>query len=198
MRKALHERGDDLPRIVDAERGLGHVGELRRVPRRQRPDVVQIRHQVHRTGHLPHRSFDFRVPGVPDKDDFVALPRIASGFVVHPAHQGTRCVDHPKTSHTGVVLDLSRHPVGAEDGDGAGRDFVDVIHEAGAPAAQRVDDVLVVDDLVANVDGRTIDLQRPFDDVDGPHHPGAETPRLRQNDPQGPSGHRTSPTAVVP
>ena len=197
-RKALHERRDDLPGIVDAERGLGHVGELRRIAGRQRRDVVQVRHQVHRPGHLPHRSFDFRVPGVPDEDDLVALLRVASGFVVHSTHQGTGRVDHPKIAHAGIGLDLSGHAVGAEDGDGAGRNLVDVLDEAGALAAQRGDDVLVVDDFVPDVDRRAMDLQRPFDDVDRPHDPGAEPPRLREHHLQGPLGHRPSPTAVTP
>ena len=132
-----------------------------------------------------------------DEDDFAPLPRVAPGFVVNPAHQRTGRVDHLQTPNAGVVLDLAGHAVGAEYRDGAPRNFRDFLDEASALVAQAVDDMLVVDDFVANVDGRAINLQRALDDIDRADHPGAEPPGLRQNHLHGWFRHLKSPTVTA-
>ena len=72
--------------------------------------------------------------------------------------------------------------MGAEHGDGAVGHFVQFLDEARALVLQRVDDMLVVDDLVAHIDGLAILLERALDDVDGAHHAGAKAARLGQDD----------------
>ncbi|MCY1539447.1 hypothetical protein D9M68_750340 [compost metagenome] len=57
--------------------------------------------------------------------------------------------------------------------------------EHGALRLQVVDDVLVVHDLVAHVDGRAVAPQRVFDRVDGPHDAGAETTGLGKDHAHG-------------
>ena len=57
----------------------------------------------------------------------------------------------------GLVLDRRRHAVGAEDRDRPGRNVGDLLDEDRALGAQRLDDVLVVDDLVKDVDRRTVE-----------------------------------------
>jgi hypothetical protein len=74
--------------------------------------------------------------------------------------------------------------MGAEDGNAAGRDLVELVDEMRALGAQPLDDVAVVHDLVAHIDRRTVFLDRPLDDLDRPLHPGAKAPGLRENDPQ--------------
>ena len=39
-----------------------------------------------------------------------------------------------------------------------------------------------MDDLVAHIDRRAVDLQRPLDDVDCAHHAGAEAARRAEHD----------------
>ena len=114
----------------------------------------------------------------------MSLPPVTYRFVVYLAHQRTGRVDHPQATNPGIVLDFPGDPMGAEHGNGACRDVANVFDEAGALLAQTLDNVLVVDDFVPNVDGRAVDLQRPFDNVDGPDHAGAEPPWLCEQDPQ--------------
>src|SRR4029079_13824942 len=47
---------------------------------------------------------------------------------------------------------------------------------------QVLDDVAVVHDLVAHIDGRPVLLERALDDLDRAHDAGAETAGLGQND----------------
>ena len=77
--------------------------------------------------------------------------------------------------------------------DRARRDLVDVVDEARALALQRLDHVLVVDDLVAHVDRRPEAAQRPLDDLDRPLDAGAEAARLGEDDAQRGPGHPASP-----
>ena len=175
---------DDLARIVDAECRLGHVGNLLRIGRGQRRHIGHIRHQMDHAGHTPHRPLDLGVSLVSDEDDLVTLPAVTSRFVVYLAHQRTGRIDHPQPADAGLVLHFPGHAMGAEHRDGVLRDVFDVFDEASALVAQTVDNVLVVDNFVANVDGRTIDLERSFDDVDGPDDSGTESSRLCEQDMQ--------------
>jgi hypothetical protein len=68
-------------------------------------------------------------------------------------------------------------------------DLADLIHEERAFGLQCLDDVPVVHDLVADVDGRAEALKRALDDLDRPLDTRAETPRLSQHDTQQWSGH---------
>ena len=83
----------------------------------------------------------------------------------------------------GTLLDRARDAVGAEDGDAAGRDLVDLVDETRALGAQPLDDVAVVHDLVPDVDRRAVLFERALDDLDRAFDPGAETSRLSQHDP---------------
>ncbi len=57
-------------------------------------------------------------------------------------------------------------------------DFVLAIDEDGAFAAEFVDHEAVVDDFLADVDGRAEGLEGDADDVDGADDAGAEAARL--------------------
>ena len=70
----------------------------------------------------------------------------------------------------------------AEDSDGARRDLGQLFDENRAFGLEAVDDEFVVNDLVTDVDRRSVLLERPLDDFDGAHHAGAESARLRKKD----------------
>ena len=72
--------------------------------------------------------------------------------------------------------------MGREHHDGAGGRIVQFVDEDGALGAQVFDHVAVVDDLVAHVDRRAVQLERALDDVDGAIDAGTEAARLRQQD----------------
>ena len=52
-------------------------------------------------------------------------------------------------------------------------------------AAEALDHVFVVDDLVAHIDRRAVADERLLDGIDGPHHPGAEAARGAEQDVEG-------------
>jgi hypothetical protein len=64
-------------------------------------------------------------------------------------------------------------------------DFSQFLDENRALGPQAVDDIAVMDDLVADIDRGTIDRQRPLHGVDRPHHAGAEAPWRAKHDFQG-------------
>ncbi len=64
----------------------------------------------------------------------------------------------------------------------AGRHFFQLLDEDRALLAQILDDIGVVDDFVAHVDRRTVQLDRALDDFDGPIDTRAKPARLRQQD----------------
>ena len=68
----------------------------------------------------------------------------------------------------------------AENGAGAGRHFLEFLDENRAQFAKFVDHVLVVDDFLANVDRRAIEVERDLDHVDGAHDAGAESAGLEK------------------
>ena len=75
-------------------------------------------------------------------------------------------------------VDRRRDAVGREDGRRALRDgVVELVDEDRAPRAQLLHDVLVVDDLLADVHGRPVELQRPLYRLNGTVNAGAVTTR---------------------
>src|SRR5437764_902377 len=73
------------------------------------------------------------------------------------------------------------HAMGAEYSDGAFGHFVQFFDKAGALVLELVHHVLVVDDLVADIDGLAILIERLLHDIDGAHDPGTEAARLGKN-----------------
>ena len=68
----------------------------------------------------------------------------------------------------------------------AGRHLVGLVDEHGALGAEVLDDGAVVDDLVADVDRRPVQLERPLDHRDGAGHARAEAARLGKDHPHAP------------
>jgi hypothetical protein len=68
----------------------------------------------------------------------------------------------------------------AEHRRGARRNLVELVHEHSAKVAQAVDDVTIVDNLMADIDRSPIVFERSLDDVNRPDHAGAKTARIRK------------------
>src|SRR5207245_11213214 len=80
----------------------------------------------------------------------------------------------------GPCPDCRRDTVRAEDDGGAVRDLSELVHENHALGNKRIDDVLVVDDLLPHVDGFRKKIEGHIDDVNGPLYAGAKPSRLRE------------------
>ncbi len=70
--------------------------------------------------------------------------------------------------------------MGAENNPGAFRHLRKLFHENGAGPPQFVHYVTIVNDFLANVDGRAIQVQRNFHDINGPHNTRTKAPRFQQ------------------
>ena len=134
-------------------------------------------------GQLAHGADHFRVAGMADQHDLAAAP----------------------VMDLGLAMDLGDQRAGGVEGEeiarlaSSGTDFGTPWAEntTGAPVSgissssstkiapfglQAVDHIAVVDDLVADIDRRAVQRQRPLDDLDGPDHAGAEPARRAQQD----------------
>jgi hypothetical protein len=116
-----------------------------------------------------------------DQDKRAALADIALALVVDLGHQRTGRVEHRQPARRRLLFHALRHAVGAEDRDRVGRHLGEILHEPRALGFEAFDDVLVVHDLVAHVDGRPIFLQRALDDLNGANHARAKSARLGQD-----------------
>jgi hypothetical protein len=132
---------------------------------------------------LADGALDLRVTGVADQDDGAALAHVALGLVVDLGDQRARRVEHRQVAGGRGLDHRLGDAVGAEHGMGAVRHLGQLLDEDGALGLQAVHDMAVVHDLVADIDRRLVFLDGPLDDVDRPHHAGAETARLGQDDP---------------
>ena len=164
-------------------------GSLGSMPR----DVLDRTDQVDPALDPPHRTLDLGMAGVTDQHDIEAVRGVPVTLFVYLGDQRTRRVDHAQSALMRRQFHALRDAVRAEYGDCALRDLMDLVDEPGALALQRLDHVLVVDDLVADVDRRAEPLQRALDDLDRPLHARAETPRLGEHHPQRGLAHPAFP-----
>ena len=129
-------------------------------------------------GGLAHRALDLLVAGVADQHDRVALGGELDRLAVDLGDQRARRVDRPQRAPLGVGVDGRRDAVGGEDGDRAlGDRVVELLDEDRPALAQLRDDVLVVDDLLAHVDRRAVQLERALDGLHGAVDAGAVAAR---------------------
>ena len=188
------QRRDDVARVVDTKRCLGDVRD-RGVGRNvEGGDVVLGLHQGHRLGDLAHRALDLGVAGVADENQPTPLRHIAFALIVHLGDQRTGGVENRELACRRLFLDAFGHAMGAEDGNRVRGNLGQVLDEMRPLGLQALHDVLIVDDLMAHVDRRTVLLQRALDDLDGTHDAGAKTARLGEYDlhQRPPGGCRTA------
>ena len=83
----------------------------------------------------------------------------------------------------GVLVHRRGDAVGGEDDHLALRHLGLLLDEDRAPLGELLDDVLVVDDLLADVDGRAVEVERALDRLDGAVDPRAVAARRGEQDP---------------
>ena len=128
---------------------------------------------------------------VADEQDVIILRREAPGFVVHLGNEGARRVDHLKAPLFGVRADVRSDPVGREHHHRTGRDVRVLVHEHRTTLFQGSHHVQVVHDLLADVDGGAVALERHLDRLHGPVDTSAVTARLGEEDTPGGRRHVT-------
>src|ERR1700722_16434136 len=180
--EATSERGDDAPRIVDAQCRLRDVGDGGVDRDGELLDVVFVFDQVYFAVDLPEGAFDFRRAVMADEHQHATPGNVPPPLVVHLRDQRASGVDGRQRPQPCVVFNFARDAMGAEDGDGAGRHVLQSLDETRAFGLERFDHVPIVDDLMAHVDRSAVFGQRPLDNIDRPNDAGAKPARLSQYD----------------
>src|SRR6266550_3164871 len=109
---------------------------------------------------------DGLVAGMANQNHAVACIRETANLNVHFLHEWTRRVYRREAAGGSSAIDLGRDAVRGENEPPAPRDGRFRLDEDGAPRLQVAHDVSVVDDLFANVDRRSVDLERSLHRLD--------------------------------
>src|SRR6185312_13264369 len=181
-RESFFKTRHDVFGFIEAERRLRQICYVRGVWNVQRIHVFDRLHQHHLRGRFAERADDFVMVLVADQDDRVAFARELDGFEMHLRDQRTGRVDDGEAPFLALLANFRGNAVRAEDGAGAGRDFLKLFHKYRAEVAKLVDDVFVVDNFLADVNRRPVEVQSDFDHVDGAHHAGTESAGLEKVD----------------
>ena len=117
---------------------------------------------------------------VTDQRDDVAAVRVAPRLGVHLRDEWADRVNDDQAALLAALLHRRRDAVRREHTDRAGRDLVLVVDEHRAEPLEPPDDVVVVDDLVADVDRWPVLGEQYLDDLDRTVDAGAEGARSGQ------------------
>src|SRR5262245_3159264 len=172
---------NDPTRIVDAQRGLRHVGNRGILGEGEGLDIVLRLHKQDRSRNLANSSFHLRVAGMTDQDHRASLAQVVAALSVDLRHERAGRVQHAQAALGCFRLDLFCNAMRTEDRDGVRRHFGKLFDEPGAARLQRTDDPFVVHDFVPHVDRRPILVERTLDNFNRTYDAGAEAARLRQN-----------------
>src|SRR6478609_5368821 len=117
-----------------------------------------------------------------DERDQVAAVGVAPRLGMDLRDERADGVHHAEAAGLAVGAHRGSDAVRRQDADRPGRNVVLVVDEDGAEPLEALDDVVVVNDLVADVDRRPVLLEQDLDDLDRPVDPGAERARRGKQD----------------
>ena len=103
-------------------------------------------------------------------------------FQVDLGYEGAGGVDHLESAALGLVPYGGRNPMSAEDDAAVRRDFGQFLDEDSSRVAEFLDDVAVVNDLLANVDRGSEQVESNLDYVNRPDDTGAKAARRQKQD----------------
>ena len=151
LRESLPQPLDDLPGIIQAQRGLGQICHLARIRDLQIFHLFHGNQNPNRMRGFAKRADHFIVIFMADEDNRVTLASVSNGLHVYLGDQRTRGIDHLQLPLRSRNPDLGRDPMGAENNATAGRDFVEILYEYRSFLPQFIDDILVMDNLTPYV-----------------------------------------------
>ncbi len=123
---------------------------------------------------MAERALDLDVAAMTDQHDLEAVARVAQRLDVHLRHERTGGVERTQIPALGLAPHRRRDPVRAEDQEASLGNLLEILGEDRSLAAKILDDVAVVDDLVAHVHGLAVHLECKLDDLDRSIDAGAE------------------------
>ncbi len=116
-----------------------------------------------------------------DQDHGAAAGGVLAALGVDLDHQRAGRVDRVQLAGPGVILDILGDAMRAEDGDGAGRHFVQFFHKLRTLASQPFDHVLVVHDFVSHEHRGSVFDEGAVYNLDRAHDASTKTTGLSKN-----------------
>ena len=114
-------------------------------------------------------------------DHLVTVGTQLADLNMNLGHQRAGCVKDLQLPLLGVLTHLHRDPMGTHDHAGAQRHLVQIFHKDCALVAQIIHDMVVVNDFMPNVDGRTELFKGTLHNFNGTLHACAKSPRFCQH-----------------
>ncbi len=128
-----------------------------------------------------------------DQNDFTSHIGVTLTFLVDFGDKGAGCINDRQITIFSFADNHLGHAMCAENSDRTIGNFIKLFNKDSALVAERLNNELVMHDLVADIDRRPIDFESFLNDINGPLDAGAKTARLGQNNSQGRHvGHRNS------
>ena len=180
--KAFAQQANCLHGFVDAQRRLREPDEIVGVLHDDVGHVGGAVHEDRALRRVAHCALNLFVAIVADQQDLVVVASEASRFTVDLGDEWARRINSVQLTIRGTLDDGGRDTVGRKHHGGSFRNFFNLIHKDGALSFERRDDMDVVHDLLAHVDGSAIVGERFFDGNDGAINARAVATRCRQND----------------
>jgi len=169
------QRRDDRGGVVDGQRGLREEGEVRGVGGGEALGILDRLDQRHRAFRdLAERADHLGMPGMADEHDVPPLRDQPLGLAVHLGYQRTGRIEIFETTRLRVERYRFGNAVRREHDRRIVGHLAQILDEHRALRLERVDDELVVDDLVTDIDGCAMLLDRQLDDADRTVDAGAE------------------------
>ena len=190
-REAVPQRRHGLGRLIHGKRRLRQPDHLGRIADVDGAGPLRPVHETNARGRLPGGADHLFVALVADEQNVIILRREAPGFVVHLGDERARRIDHLKAALLGIRANVRRDPMGGEHHHRTGRDVRVLVHEHRTALLQGSHHVQVVDDLLADVDGGAVALERHLDRLHGPVDTGTVAAWLGEEDTPGGRRHVT-------
>jgi len=188
-REAPLEKADDRRRVVDRQRRLGQKCKVVGVRNLDLGGILDGLDQGHGAGrHLAEGADHLGMAGVADEQDVAPFLSQPLGLAMDLRDERASRIDERQAALSRICRHRLGHAMSGKDYRPVVRNFVELVDEHGAHAAQPINDEAVVDDLMANVDRRAKPLQRELDDLDGAIDARAETAWCSDQDAKGRPG----------
>ena len=148
--------------FVNTQGGLAQPHNLARVAHHCLAGVLRAIDDLNPIRRLTRGSLNLFVASVAHQDDVVVFLGEALNLAVNLGHQRAGCIDGLQVPSLSGGNHRRRNTVRGEHQDGTFRNLVHLVNEDGAAGFQRRNHKLVVHNLLAHVDRRTVVIQSLF------------------------------------
>ena len=178
--KALPQRDHNCRTIIDGQRRLSDISEAFGVSNPQAGNIGGGFNQMNAALGLAHRAFDLGMSTMSDHDDFAAFALNFGDLNMNLGDERTGRIKHAQSQRLGLGAYSPGDAMSRKNQGCARRHLFKLIDKNGPKPAQPGNHMVVMDNFMTYINGRTKFLQGTLDNFNRPVHAGAKTTRLRQ------------------